>query len=109
MNIRPVLMTFMFLVRIFSHNHAGRAVVIIHYTIIINVKNVHFLATKSSQVQAAATQQSSSINNTIMASGAVPIFQCGRLTRNMNIINTGLTLNSDDHGDLFQILLSLIF
>ena len=76
----------------FSSQSCGRAVVIIHYTIIINVKNVHFLATKSSQVQAAATQQSSCINNTIMASGAVPIFQCGRLTRNMNIINTGLIL-----------------
>ena len=66
----------------FSSQPCGRAVVIIHYTIIINVKNVHFSSHKA--------QLNSCIINTIMASGAVPIFQCGRLTRNMNIINTGL-------------------
>ena len=41
----------------FSSQPRGRAVVIICYTIIIHIKNVHFLATKSSQVQALCSAE----------------------------------------------------
>ena len=55
----------MFLVRIFPHNHAGGVVVISYllYYYYHKIK-VHFLVTKSSQVQ-------------IVAFGVVPIFHVG--------------------------------
>ena len=63
----------------------------VSYYLLYHVKNVYFLATKSSQVQALlgfrfeAVQLNSCIINVIMALERVPIFQCGRLTRNMTL------------------------